>query len=321
MGVIGLAGGDPQRGDPAQPGADDRVDAGLRPRRTVRQHRPRLQLGPRHPHGPDAWPTTRSPRPGFAFDLGGEKFFDLKCRAGRTQPGRHRDRGDDPGTQDARRLALGDLANPDPAAVERGLDNLAAHLDGAAHFGKPVVVAINQFSADTPEELERRARLLREPRRPMRHGQRLRRGRRRRDRAGREGRRGRRRTRDPVQAALSPRLAGRAEDRADRPRDVWRRRREYPAGGRGQVPQGPTSSATADLPICMAKTQDSLSDNPKLRGRPRGFTLSVRDIEIAAGGRLPGCADGRHRAHARPAGSPAAERIDVDAEGRITGLS
>ena len=76
-----------------------------------------------------------------------------------------------------------------------------------------------------------------------------------------------------------------------------------------------------ELPICMAKTQDSLSDNPKLRGRPRGFTLTVRDVEIAAGAgflvaltgeivRMPGLPE-----------RPAAERIDVDAEGNITGLS
>ena len=75
------------------------------------------------------------------------------------------------------------------------------------------------------------------------------------------------------------------------------------------------------LPICMAKTQDSLSDNPKLRGRPRGFTLTVRDVEIAAGAgflvaltgdivRMPGLPE-----------RPAAERIDVDQQGRIIGLS
>jgi formate--tetrahydrofolate ligase len=75
------------------------------------------------------------------------------------------------------------------------------------------------------------------------------------------------------------------------------------------------------LPICMAKTQDSLSDNPKLRGRPQRFTIHVRDIEIAAGAgflvaltgeimRMPGLPE-----------HPAAERIDVDAKGNITGLS
>ena len=75
------------------------------------------------------------------------------------------------------------------------------------------------------------------------------------------------------------------------------------------------------LPLCMATTQDSLSDNPKLRVRPRGFTLTVLDVEIAAGAgflvaltgdivRMPGLPE-----------HPAAERIDVDADARITGLS
>ncbi len=75
------------------------------------------------------------------------------------------------------------------------------------------------------------------------------------------------------------------------------------------------------LPVCMAKTQDSLSDNPKLRGRPKGFTLTVRDVEIASGAgfvvaltgeivRMPGLPE-------RPAG----ERIDVDASGEIVGLT
>jgi formate--tetrahydrofolate ligase len=77
----------------------------------------------------------------------------------------------------------------------------------------------------------------------------------------------------------------------------------------------------AAMPLCMAKTQDSLSDNPKLRGRPRGFTLTVRDLEIAAGAgflvaltgeivRMPGLPE-----------RPAAERIDVDLSGQIQGLA
>ncbi len=77
----------------------------------------------------------------------------------------------------------------------------------------------------------------------------------------------------------------------------------------------------AMLPICMAKTQDSLSDNPKLRGRPRGFTLTIRDLEIAAGAgflvalcgdivRMPGLPE-----------HPAAERIDVNQKGDVVGLS
>ena len=70
----------------------------------------------------------------------------------------------------------------------------------------------------------------------------------------------------------------------------------------------------------MAKTQDSLSDNPKLRGRPSGFTVHVRDIEIAAGAGFLVALTGEIMHMPGLPERPAAERIDVDAEGTITGL-
>ncbi|NBR58419.1 MAG: formate--tetrahydrofolate ligase, partial [Opitutaceae bacterium] len=74
------------------------------------------------------------------------------------------------------------------------------------------------------------------------------------------------------------------------------------------------------LPICMAKTQDSLSDNPKLSGRPRGFTITVRDFEIANGaGYLVALTGQMMRMPALPR-LPAAERIDVAEDGTITGI-
>ena len=75
------------------------------------------------------------------------------------------------------------------------------------------------------------------------------------------------------------------------------------------------------LPVCMAKTQDSLSDNPKLRGRPRSYILTVRDAEIAASaGFLVALTGEIVRMPGLPV-HPAAERIDVDAHGQIVGLS
>ena len=75
-----------------------------------------------------------------------------------------------------------------------------------------------------------------------------------------------------------------------------------------------------DLPICMAKTQNSLSDDATLPGRPRGFTINIRDFEIANGaGFLVALSGSIMRMPALPK-VPAAERINVDAEGRITGI-
>jgi formate--tetrahydrofolate ligase len=204
--------------------------------------------------------------------------------------------------------------------VESGLENLAAHLDSATQFGKPVVVAINQFGADTPDELAVVHKYC-------------------------EGRGVSCATANVFGAggAGATELAEKVVEAASRPETPYTplypidwpaeqkieriARVMYGAEGVAILPAAEAKLRKArrlgygQLPICMAKTQDSLSDNPKLRGRPRGFTLTVRDVEIAAGAgflvaltgeivRMPGLPE-----------RPAAERIDVDEHGNITGLS
>jgi formate--tetrahydrofolate ligase len=257
---------------------------------------------------------------GFAFDLGGEKFFDLKCRAGGFNPAAIVLVATVRALKMHGGVELSALQESDPGAVERGLVNLAAHLDSAAQFGKPTVVAVNQFGSDTSEEIK------------VVHDYCAGRG-------------------VPCATANVFGLGGGgALDLAEKvvaaaaqpatplqplyPLD-WPAERKikqiarimYGADGVTILPAAAAKIKKANklgfgkLPICMAKTQDSLSDNPKLRGRPKGFTLTVRDIEIAAGAgflvaltgdivRMPGLPE-------RPAG----ERIDVDSSGHITGLS
>ncbi len=257
---------------------------------------------------------------GFAFDLGGEKFFDLKCRAGNLNPAAIVIVATIRALKMHGGVGLDALQESNPRAVERGLENLAAHLDSAEHFEKPMVVAINKFGSDTPEEIE------------VVH-------------AYCAGRGVLCATADVFSAggAGATDLAEKVVAAASAPETPlktlypldWPAERKieqiarvmYGADGVSILPAASAKLRRAarlgygDLPICMAKTQDSLSDNPKLRGRPRGFTLSVRDIEIAAGAgflvaltgeivRMPGLPQ-----------RPAAERIDVDADGRIVGLS
>ncbi|MFO0953489.1 MAG: formate--tetrahydrofolate ligase [Isosphaeraceae bacterium] len=181
-----------------------------------------------------------------------------------------------------------------------------------------VIVAINQFPADTPEELAA-VHAFCESRGAVLDGERLRRG----VRARRPGGEGRLR---PLPRALRTSRSTRSNG-PPRRRSSGSRRMMY--GADGVVFQHAAESKLkkarrigyGKLPVCMAKTQDSLSDNPKLRGRPRGFTLTVRDVEIAAGAgflvaltgeivRMPGLPE-----------RPAAERIDVDPNGNITGLT
>ena len=170
---------------------------------------------------------------GFAFDLGGEKFFDLKCRAGNLNPAAIVIVATVRALKMHGGLALDELTSPNPAAVEKGLDNLAAHLDSAKSFGKPTIVAINQFAADTAEELAVvhrfcEARGIASATANV-FGQ---------------GGDGAKELAEKVKAAaalsagLSPRLVRREKDRGDRPNDVRRGRRDHPPSGRSETQKG-----------------------------------------------------------------------------------
>jgi formate--tetrahydrofolate ligase len=257
---------------------------------------------------------------GFAFDLGGEKFFDLKCRSAGFNPSAVVIVATIRALKMHGGLPLAALTEPDPSAVERGLENLAAHLDSAAHFGKPTIVAINQFASDAPEELEVVHAFCRTRNIPSATANVF--------GAGGDGTTELARlVVEATDAPLTPYqplypLEWPVERKIERIAKAM-----YGADGVNILPQAEAKFRKARklgygaLPLCMAKTQDSLSDNPKLRGRPKGFTLTVRDVEIAAGAgflvaltgeivRMPGLPE-----------RPAAERIDVDASGQITGLS
>ncbi|WP_435017375.1 formate--tetrahydrofolate ligase [Tundrisphaera sp. TA3] len=257
---------------------------------------------------------------GFAFDLGAEKFFDIKCRSAGLNPAAVVIVATIRALKMHGGLALDSLTLPDPSAVERGLENLAAHLDAARQFGKPTLVAINQFGTDSPEELrvvhdfcERQGVGCSTADVFARGGD------------------------GAIDLARKVVAAADAEAAPLRPLYALETSIEkkieriataiYGADGVTFLPAAESKIRKARklghgaLPICMAKTQDSLSDNPKLRGRPRGFTVTVRDLEIAAGAgflvaltgeivRMPGLPQ-------RPAG----ERIDVDEAGEIRGLT
>ncbi len=257
---------------------------------------------------------------GFAFDLGGEKFFDLKCRAAGLNPAAIVIVATIRALKMHGGLALDELTKPDPGAVEKGIENLAAHLDSAAHFGKPVLVAINRFGTDTTEELAVVHKYCASRGVASATA----------DVFGQGGAGAIELAEAVVAAAAGPEtpytplypLEWSAEKKIERIAKVM-----YGADGVTFLPAAESKFRKArklgygSLPICMAKTQDSLSDNPKLRGRPKGFSLTVRDVEIAAGAgflvaltgeivRMPGLPE-----------RPAAERIDVDDAGNIVGLS
>lgn len=256
---------------------------------------------------------------GFGFDLGAEKFFDIKCQSAGLSPrcvvlvATVRALKYHGGAE------LKSLTEPDADALRRGMENLTKHLENIAQFGLPAVVAINRFTTDTDEEV----RLIAEHCRALgvavevadvwaKGG------------AGAE--------------ALAERVAAVADesDRKFVPLYDWRdpvedkiaavatkiygaRAIDYSSRARRDLRTVERLGLT-ELPVCIAKTQKSLSDNPKLLGRPKDFVVTVREIEIAAGaGFLVPITGDIMRMPGLPS-IPAAENIDIDDDGRITGL-
>ena len=219
---------------------------------------------------------------GFAFDLGAEKFFDIKCRAAGLNPAAVVIVATIRALKMHGGVPLEALTEPDPSAVDRGLANLAAHLDAAQHFGKPTLVAVNQFASDTPEELAVVHDYCAARGVPSATANVF----------GEGGAGAVELARKVVDAASAPESPYVPLYPLDTPIEAKIERiatAMYGADGISILPAAEAKFRKArklgygNLPICMAKTQDSLSDNPKLRGRPKGFTLTVRDLEIAAG--------------------------------------
>jgi formate--tetrahydrofolate ligase len=111
---------------------------------------------------------------GFAFDLGGEKFMHIKCRQSGLAPAAIVIVATVRALKMHGGAALDQLTQPDPAALSRGLENLAAHLDSAAQFQRPVIVAMNKFHQRSRGRARPGACVLCRARRSLRHGQCLR---------------------------------------------------------------------------------------------------------------------------------------------------
>lgn len=256
---------------------------------------------------------------GFAFDLGGEKFIDLKCRQSGLAPTLIVIVATVRALKMHGGVALAELTVPNVAAVERGLENLAAHLASAGQFGRPLVVAINQFKSDAPEELAAVHAFC------AQQGVRCATA----DVFGAGGA-GAVQLAETVASATSSELTPLPllyrDDQPVAEKIHAIATRMYGADGVDLTPVAEkklalfTAAGFGHLPVCMAKTQDSLSDDPKKLGRPRGFKITVRDFEIANGaGFLVALTGQMLRMPALPR-VPAAERIDVTDAGVITGL-
>jgi formate--tetrahydrofolate ligase len=255
---------------------------------------------------------------GFASDLGGEKFMDIACRYG----GFHPSAVVLVTTVRALKLHGGmpkeTLREENLPALEKGIENLEAHLDNLNQFGVPVVVALNRFITDTDAELAlvRRAAEGRDARIAL-------------SEVWEKGGEGGLELAREVLAAIDRGETYRPLYDLDLPLREKILRIATSVYGADGVDFAPGAAKTLEeletrgygsLPVCMAKTQMSLSDDAELKGRPRGFRVTVREVRLSAGAGfvVPIC--GAIMTMPGLPKRPAAENIDIDAEGNITGL-
>lgn len=256
---------------------------------------------------------------GFGFDLGAEKFFDIKCVKAGLKPSAVVMVATVRALKYHGGAKLDQLKEPNLEALKKGVANLEKQVENMKKFNICPVVAINKFVTDTDEEIAFLAEKCKELDVPMEVAEVW--------AKGGEG------------AEKLARLVSKVAEQCTccmKPLYDWEWSVEKKIETIAKELYGAaaidyTSEAKADLkkvidlgldklPVCIAKTQKSLSDNPKLLGRPKDFVVTVRQIEIAAGAgfiipitgsimRMPGLPD-----------IPAAEKIDIDNNGKITGL-
>ena len=256
---------------------------------------------------------------GFGADLGAEKFLDIKCRMAGLKPDAVVVVATVRALKHHGGAAKAELGREDLAALERGLPNLLQHVDNIKNvFGLPCVVAVNAFPTDTAAELA----LVEE-------------------KCGELG----------VKAVLSEVWAKGGEGGRALAEEVVRLceqpgqfqftyaldasieekldaicKKVYHAEGVTLTPAARKQAAQltelgfGGLPICMAKTQHSFSDDPSLLGAPEGFTVTVRDLKVSAGAGFLVALTGDIMTMPGLPRVPSAEKIDVDEDGRITGL-
>lgn len=256
---------------------------------------------------------------GFGADLGAEKFMDIKCRLGSVQP----DAVVLVATIRALKMhggvALADLGTEDVSAVEAGLPNLMKHIATIQEvYGMPVVVAINQFPTDTIAEQEAVEAACRQLGVEVAVSEVWAKG----------GKGALELAEKVVSLAEHASTFQYAYDSEDAIETKFNKIVQKVYGGKGVILSLAAKREMANLerlgfgtyPICVAKTQYSFSDNPKLLGAPEDFEINIKQLKVSAGAGFIVALAGDMMTMPGLPKSPAAERIDIDRDGKITGL-
>ncbi len=257
---------------------------------------------------------------GFGADLGAEKFLDIKCRKAGLTP----DAVVLVATVRALKynggVAKPELANENLEALRKGSVNLEAHIDNLRKFGLPVVVAINRFGTDTEAELDYIREVCREKGADFALSEVFAKG----------GEGGIELAEKVIAACEKPKNFQFMYDDDMSIKEKVEAIATKIYGAEGVKFDAAAAKALAEiealdpayarLPVCMAKTQYSLSDDAAKLGRPSGFTLTVREVKLSAGAGFIVVLTGAIMTMPGLPKKPAAYSIDIDDEGNITGL-
>ncbi len=254
---------------------------------------------------------------GFGSDLGAEKFLDIKCRVAGLKPSCIVVVATVRALKYNGGVAKADLKEENLEALKKGIVNLGAHIDNMQKFGVPVVVAINRFLTDSKEELDYIADYCRQRNADFALSDVF--------AGGGEG--GIELAQAVVAACEKPSNFAPIYDTALSIQDKIRAIATtiYGASDVNFTASALKNIAEIDkiatnIPVCIAKTQYSLSDDPTLLGRPEGFTITVREVKLSNGAGFAVALTGDIMTMPGLPKVPAANNIDVSSDGKILGL-
>lgn len=257
---------------------------------------------------------------GFGADLGAEKFLDIKCRMADLHPSAVVLVATVRALKSHGGVAKPDLNKPNVEAVRKGATNLERHIDNIKNgFGLPVCVAINAFPTDTPEEMAVIEEVCAKAGVKCALSEVF--------AKGGEGGKALAETVLSIMPEAPQPIQYTYDLGASLPEKIEAvAKKIYRADGVTYTPAAKkmlddlAAMGYGELPVCIAKTQYSFSDNAKLTGAPTGFKMNVREVRLSAGAGFVVVICGSIMTMPGLPKHPAAMDIDVDAEGRITGL-
>mgnify|MGYP004674014433 FL=1 len=256
---------------------------------------------------------------GFGADLGAEKFLDIKCRCAGLKPScvvivatirALKYNGGVPKTE---------LSKENTVALKNGIVNLETHIENMRKYGLPVVVAINRFATDTEAEIETIEAFCKEKDVPVSLTEVFARG----GEGGKELAEKVVKTIETKEAHFKPIYDEKLSIKEKLnvlAKEIYRAGDVVFTSNAEKAISEIEKLGKDKLPICVAKTQYSLSDNPQKLGSPKGFTLTVRDVRLSAGAGFIVALTGDIMTMPGLPKQPAAYKIDVDDDGNVSGL-